>query len=727
MNEPRMDLEHRGHGCRLSLFPTCSGATLLVQIDRLHSRRQAIRLNALRPLSSKGMMSLHRPFAALLLCSLLVAACGNDAMDESVPPQGNATTEGGPGNRDGGDASDADAPDAALPPAPPDADAPDAAPPPALDEECAATRNSDGWCWASANHPMNDLESLLSFANDDVWATSGSALVHWNGQAWTPKLFVSDVEFEALWASSPTNVLAVGHRPNAQTEYGEGVLYRFDGQTWKLAATYKRPLAALWGSSATDVWVGTMFGKALLRWNGKALVEVVAPSQFETGSAHVAMDGTSGKDVWVIGTPDGGTKAVQHFDGSAWSYVTGPFINGNQLKAVRAFSSKDVWVGGAAEQLYHFDGVSWRTFALPKVHGVIVSITGKPNDVTFALTRNGSKNRAEDVALLHYDGDALSSVPLPEDGERFKPQLSALSTTPSGALLVSRGAGDVYSRINGAYTRLTSGPQIDFRSASSTASGRIVAGGVSGNIAIFEKGKWTSKVGVTDGSTLTGVLVFDSALFAAGDRRFVSFTAKGPEVTAPFDEPDTTYPYEPMLYGTSPDDLWVASRRGIWRRQGGTWATVDFSGIPYLSGAFVTSKKTLYAWTDKGALWRHDGGSWVKAWSTPVQLLTEAADGSLLAVSAAPPYGKSAIVRDNATIPIADTDIAMASAAVSSLTACKDGRIYGLSPAFSEIVAFEGGTWTLEQTGVSGLHTLHCDAQGTVWALGDDGVILKKL
>jgi hypothetical protein len=106
--------------------------------------------------------------------------------------------------------------------------------------------------------------------------------------------------------------------------------------------------------------------------------------------AFLALDARTATDVWAAGWQARGNlimPLVRHFDGTAWRQVTVPNIGEAQIKGVAALSANDVW----------FVGELWN------------------DDVAFAL---------------HWNGNALSEVPVPRPG--LMSNLNAVSASPGG-------------------------------------------------------------------------------------------------------------------------------------------------------------------------------------------------------------------------------------------------------------------------------------------------------
>ncbi len=106
----------------------------------------------------------------------------------------------------------------------------------------------------------------------------------------------------------------------------EGNVLRWDGAQWTIHASDLGPLAAVWGSGPTDVWIGGENG--LQHGTGPSSAALTfAPSPLPDASPHIAsIWGLSPSDVWAVGTgvdPDTGglVGAAFHFSGGSWTLV----------------------------------------------------------------------------------------------------------------------------------------------------------------------------------------------------------------------------------------------------------------------------------------------------------------------------------------------------------------------------------------------------------------------
>jgi len=181
---------------------------------------------------------------------------------------------------------------------------------------------------------------------------------------------VPGTSLEDVGAASASDIWAVG---------GDGlhpVIEHYDGDSWGVVAS-PQVFASLYGVrafSSDDAWavgVGGL-GKAFAEhWDGTrwSVVDVPAPGG---DSSLLAIDGTSGSDIWAVGryTTDQGIKGLaEHYDGSSWTVVpmddVSPLLN--IMHGVETIAPDDVWAVGTQEISFdvnqplaeHWDGTAW--------------------------------------------------------------------------------------------------------------------------------------------------------------------------------------------------------------------------------------------------------------------------------------------------------------------------------------------------------------------------------
>lgn len=197
-----------------------------------------------------------------------------------------------------------DPPDAALPEASTEAGAADAQTDAAIDEDAAPRVCSDhGFCH-TALPPDQTLEGVWGDGAGTVWAVTG-----------------------------------------------EGNVLRWDGSAWNLHASDLGPLRAIWGSSATELWVGGDEG--LYHGTGPSAGALTFASSALEGGARVRVRsiwGASASDVWAVGEKEADddevSGAVLHLDGGGTWALDPASANGVAYSHVWGSPGMGVWIAG---------------------------------------------------------------------------------------------------------------------------------------------------------------------------------------------------------------------------------------------------------------------------------------------------------------------------------------------------------------------------------------------
>jgi hypothetical protein len=138
----------------------------------------------------------------------------------------------------------------------------------------------DGSAWSNvASNTLTDLSSLWVGGPAEAWAGGSGELVHWNGVSWAP--MPSTGYTSGIWGSGPSNVWAIGYEITQGT-----ILFHWDGSAWRpqLDPATLTEFNAIWGRSATDVWISGSGGMA--HYNGVSWSLVPA-----SAGAHRAIHG----------------------------------------------------------------------------------------------------------------------------------------------------------------------------------------------------------------------------------------------------------------------------------------------------------------------------------------------------------------------------------------------------------------------------------------------------
>lgn len=125
----------------------------------------------------------------------------------------------------------------------------------------------------------------------------------------------------------------------------------------------------------------------------------------------------------------------------AWCFLT-PRPQGNTLLAVWGRGASDVWAGGNAGALVHYDGSTWQSVLSP-TRAAIRGLWGQGPSNLFLV--------GDSATALHWDGSSFSPVPLPAAPARRVTTLYAVfGTSPTDVWMV--GTGGVALHYDGAST-----------------------------------------------------------------------------------------------------------------------------------------------------------------------------------------------------------------------------------------------------------------------------------
>lgn len=252
--------------------------------------------------------------------------------------------------------------------------------------------------------------------------------------------------FSAVSARSASDAWVVGSR-DLDSGLQAAYVQHWDGAHWRTVVAdpglYTSQANAVDARTAGDAWlVGDALasGAGVLvtfaeHWNGKRWTSVptakVDPSCDATLSGVAAV---AAKSAWAVGSitcADGESALVEHWNGRRWSRVHVPAPRRSTmtgLEAVTAIAGNDIWAVGTWARgagpgrtlALHFDGGPWSVVRSPNpgprscTHGLSGVSGASSDDVWAASTRSCS--RGVTAEMLHWDGTAWTSVPVPRSG-----------------------------------------------------------------------------------------------------------------------------------------------------------------------------------------------------------------------------------------------------------------------------------------------------------------------
>lgn len=211
----------------------------------------------------------------------------------------------------------------------------------------------------STGNEQSTLFGISGFSASDVYAVSYSSALfsgkmwYWNGATWTdltsvyveafPGVQIAPWSPNAVWVDSGEDVWFVGSKEATNGAPGNGFIMRKSGSMWTgFWPPDARQLFAVWGTSATDVWVGGL-DKYLRHFDGSTWTKHALPDSV----AICCIWGLSSTDVYASGqiTWTGAQADIRyyHWDGAKWYRIEQALEN----DATRKFGPTFAPYGGA--------------------------------------------------------------------------------------------------------------------------------------------------------------------------------------------------------------------------------------------------------------------------------------------------------------------------------------------------------------------------------------------
>jgi hypothetical protein len=309
---------------------------------------------------------------------------------------------------------------------------------------------------------QGNLAGVDELGPADAWAvgTSGDGgagegnidgqplIEHWNGKVWSIVTGASlpaggTGDLSAIGGTGPDDLWAAGFQLSAE-DATESVLFEhFNGTSWQIVPFPTQ-------SSACD------------------------PNAADCFLEPKAVSATSPDDVWVVGTvaePNPTATFVAHFDGTAWSVVPSPCLEGrkvsacsgttinlNELTGVSALSGSDAWASGSEGNVndmnfhipyvLHWNGTAWSLVKTPNRGGegsLLNGIAALGTDDVWAVGQTQSLDGAIKPLTEQFNGSTWSLVPSPAPGSAGRSPDDSLAsvTSPGGGLVFAAGARDI--------------------------------------------------------------------------------------------------------------------------------------------------------------------------------------------------------------------------------------------------------------------------------------------
>ncbi len=215
----------------------------------------------------------------------------------------------------------------------------------------ASLCSTDGWCVRDPLPVPNDIVSLWASSPEDTWALAnythgamaGAIVLRRVNGAWTISTYLDGEVSNAIWGSSASDVWVAGDN---------GSMAHWNGSAWTIVpAGTTANLRSLWGTSANNVWA---VGDTITHWDGSAWTDAIGG-----GVSLNDVWGSSADHVWAVGAAGN----VYRFDGSAWAPETLPPSAIGNFTAVWGNSGTDVWVfGSSASDVLRYNGTAWTSY-----------------------------------------------------------------------------------------------------------------------------------------------------------------------------------------------------------------------------------------------------------------------------------------------------------------------------------------------------------------------------
>jgi len=297
-----------------------------------------------------------------------------------------------------------------------------------------------GNSWAIVPSPnvrgstSDNLDSVTAVSRNDAWAvgtwcssgcgSSRQLAEHWNGVTWTliPSNSFNDLLAVSSVAGDPESVWAVGlftYPPNCRVPAGCAF-----------------PIAMRWQPKGS-------------RWVSEQVPVDQDPGVGELNSVVSLPDGSA----WAVGSDEkrdySNRPLVERWTGREWTIVRSAVTSGI-LTSVAATNNSDVWVGGVVNFHYgrhlrsfveHWNGSTWTVLDLPELQGVFLTSVEElsPSNVWIAGHYNPTLVTNSELPFLeHFDGSSWSVIATAANG---------LQSEPAGLFHAARGVWAVGSAL----------------------------------------------------------------------------------------------------------------------------------------------------------------------------------------------------------------------------------------------------------------------------------------
>jgi hypothetical protein len=222
-------------------------------------------------------------------------------------------------------------------------------------------------------------KAVFAFSATDIWVTSGSQFVRWNGLTQTSPQCIP-VSVNKLWGESENLLYAVG--------VGGGMAL-LNGGTWqKLNSGTTLDIQDIWGAKndKTGKWEVMAVAGNYYASNERKVLSIAdfSVSSLSDNGIPYALNSvwfSPRKHYWVVGA--GIYEKSFTLDRSYWKGGLNNPITTYTTNRIRGTQINDVFFCGADGDLFHFNGLSWHSYRSESnlSNGQFLSIAVKGNTI----------------------------------------------------------------------------------------------------------------------------------------------------------------------------------------------------------------------------------------------------------------------------------------------------------------------------------------------------------
>ena len=268
-----------------------------------------------------------------------------------------------------------------------------------------------GDAWTAVSLPTGFRGSAIyGTSAADIFVTgvydgsSDGLILHYDGQAWSEQFRTNQVLLGGLWGSSATDVFAAGNPTGGSLS--AGLVLRYNGSTWSDmgAQAASDHYLSVWGTSPADLFVGGWFdaipATGLMRHYDGTAWSPVTGHPFGASGEITDLSGVAPTEVYALGSFSnegaGRTYAIARYDGSAWTPSFAPAEY--QLTGIWAVAANDAFAVANGGYIFRYDGAAWNPMLSPTGNN-LTDVWGTSASNVYAVGDGG---------ILHYDGSSWS-------------------------------------------------------------------------------------------------------------------------------------------------------------------------------------------------------------------------------------------------------------------------------------------------------------------------------